>query len=273
MTSSDPARSNGRPATLRRRRGKVLVVDVGGTHVKMLVEGAKTPRKFPSGSTMTPKAMVACIKRMAADWKYVAVSLGYPGPVIHGRILHEPHNLAPGWVGFDFEKAFGCPVAVINDATMQALGSYRGGRMLFLGLGTGLGSAMIIDGIPESMELAHMQYRKGTYEDYVGLRGLERFGKKKWRKYVFDVVARIAAALEPDDIVLGGGNVKKLKTLPKGCRRGANENAFVGGFLLWARRSPESLVRAVSRRRRNRFRAGPVSIRRVTSATSEKRVR
>ena len=254
MTSSYRPGGGGRLYARRRRHPKVLAVDVGGTHVKMLVQGAKGPRKFPSGPKMTAKAMVACIKRMTTDWKYVVVSLGYPGPVVHGRILHDPHNLAPGWVGFDFEKAFRCPVAVINDATMQALGSYRGGRMLFLGLGTGLGSAMIADGIPESMELAHLPYRKHTYEDYVGLRGRERFGKKKWRKYVFDVVARVGAALEPDDIVLGGGNVKMLKRLPKGCRQGNNANAFAGGFLLWApgNHTRDVCVRVLAPRARRR---------------------
>jgi polyphosphate glucokinase len=148
-------------------------------------------------------------------------------------MLSEPYNLAKGWVGFNFEKGFGCPVKVINDAAMQALGSYKGGRMLFLGLGTGLGSAMVIHGVLMPMELAHLPYRKGTYEDYVGLRGIDRFGKKKWRDYVADVVDRLAAALEPDEIVLGGGNVRLLKTLPARCRAGDNRNAFVGGFRLW----------------------------------------
>jgi len=184
---------------------------------------------------MTAKNMVSGVKKLAADWNYDVVSIGYPGPVLHGRILHEPHNLAPGWVNFDFAKAFGCPVKVINDAAMQALGSYKGGSMLFLGLGTGLGSAMIVDGILEPLELGHLPYRKATYEDYVGVRGLERHGKKKWRKYVADVIERLAAALQPDDIVLGGGNVKKLQALPKGCREGSNEHAFTGGFRLWAK--------------------------------------
>ena len=164
---------------------------------------------------------------------YDAVSIGYPAPVLHNRPVAEPHNLAPGWVGFDYTAAFGCPVKVINDAAMQALGSYKGGKMLFLGLGTGLGSAMVLEGIVEPMELGHLPYRKATYEDYVGIRGLDRFGKKRWRGYVADVVARLIAALEPDDIVLGGGNVKKLKELPPGCRVGDNANAFVGGFRLW----------------------------------------
>jgi polyphosphate glucokinase len=212
---------------------KVLAIDVGGTHVKILATGQKTPQKFVSGPKMTAKQMVSRVKKLAAGWNYEAVSIGYPGPVLHGRILHEPHNLAAGWVNFDFEKAFGCPVKVINDAAMQALGSYKGGSMLFLGLGTGLGSAMIVDGLLEPMELGHLPYRKATYEDYVGVRGLKRFGKKKWRTCVADVVERLVVALEPDDIVLGGGNVKQLQELPKGCREGDNANAFLGGFRLW----------------------------------------
>jgi polyphosphate glucokinase len=212
---------------------KVLAIDVGGTHVKILATDQKAPQKFVSGPRMTAKQMVSTVKKLAAGWNYNVVSIGYPGPVLHGHILHDPHNLASGWVKFDFEKAFGCPVKVINDAAMQALGSYKGESMLFLGLGTGLGSAMIVDGLLEPMELGHLPYRKATYEDYVGIRGLKRFGEKKWQKYVADVVQRLAAALEPDDIVLGGGNVKKLHELPKGCRQGDNANAFVGGFRLW----------------------------------------
>jgi len=211
----------------------VLVVDVGGTHVKLLATGQSEPRKFVSGPTLTPEQMVAGIKELTTDWKYNVVAIGYPGPVLHGRPVAEPHNLAPGWVGFDYQAAFGCPVKVINDAAMQALGSYKGGKLLFLGLGTGLGSTMIVEGIVEPMELGHLPYRKGTYEDYVGIRGLERVGKKKWRRYVADVVTRLIAALEPDDVVLGGGNVDKLKELPPGCRAGDNANAFLGGFRLW----------------------------------------
>jgi polyphosphate glucokinase len=212
---------------------KVLAIDVGGTNVKLLASGHEARRKFPSGPTMSAKKMVDEARRIAADWKYEVVSIGYPGPVLDGRILAEPHNLAKGWSGFNFEKAFGCPVKVINDAAMQALGSYKGGRMLFLGLGTGLGTAMIINGALQPMELAHLPYRKQTYEDYVGLRGIQRYGKKQWRKYVTDVVAKLSAALEPDDVVLGGGNVKLLKVLPPKCRAGNNANAFVGGFRLW----------------------------------------
>ncbi len=178
--------------------------------------------------------MVRDVKEMTHDWKYDAISIGFPGPVVLGKPLHEPHNLGGGWVGFDFRKAFGKPVKIVNDAAMQALGSYHDGRMLFLGLGTGLGSAMVVEGIVEPMELAHLPYKKGkSYEDYIGLRGLQHSGKKKWRKHVFDIVERLRAALEPDYVVLGGGNVKKLKTLPEGTERGDNENAFRGGFRLW----------------------------------------
>jgi polyphosphate glucokinase len=215
----------------------VLVVDVGGTHVKILATGQKERRRFASGPALTAEQMVRGVKELAGDWKYDAVSIGYPGPVLHSRPVAEPHNLAPGWVRFDFGAAFGCPVKIINDAAMQALGSYKGGKMLFLGLGTGLGSAMILDGIVEPMELGHLPYKKGTYEDYVGIRGLDGHGEKKWRRYVADVVALLIAALEPDDVVLGGGNVKKLKELPAGCRTGDNANAFLGGFRLWEKTS------------------------------------
>jgi polyphosphate glucokinase len=216
----------------------VLVVDVGGTHVKILATGQEQRREFPSGPTLTAEQMVLGVKGLAGEWKYDAVSIGYPGPVLHGRPVAEPHNLGPGWVGFDYVATFGCPVKVINDAAMQALGSYKGGKMLFLGLGTGLGSTMILDGIVEPMELGHLPYQKGMYEDYVGLRGLDRLGKKKWRHYVADVVALLIAALQPDDVVLGGGNVKKLKELPAGCRAGDNANAFLGGFRLWEEETP-----------------------------------
>jgi polyphosphate glucokinase len=216
----------------------VLVVDVGGTHVKILATGQEIRREFPSGPTLTAERMVRGVKELAGDWKYDAVSIGYPGPVLHGRPVAEPHNLAPGWVGFDYAAAFGCPVKVINDAAMQALGSYKGGKMLFLGLGTGLGSAMVLDGTVEPMELGHLPYKRGTYEDYVGIRGLDRVGKKKWRRYVGDIVALLIAALEPDDVVLGGGNVKKLRALPAGCRAGDNANAFEGGFRPWVEEAP-----------------------------------
>ena len=217
------------------RTGKVLVVDVGGSHVKILASGRREPRKFVSGPTMTPRQMVAGVEKLARGWKYDVVSIGYPGLVLQGRPVAEPHNLGRGWVRFDYRAAFGRPVRIINDAAMQALGGYKGGRMLFLGLGTGLGSALIADGVVEPMELGHLPYKKGTYEDYVGQRGLDKRGKKKWRRHVADVVAGFVAALEPDDVVLGGGNVRKLKELPPGCRAGDNANAFVGGFRLWAK--------------------------------------
>jgi polyphosphate glucokinase len=218
---------------------KVLAIDVGGTHVKILASGKKTPLKFVSGPKMTAKQMVSQVRQLAAGWEYDTVSIGYPGPVLHGRILHEPHNLAPGWVGFEFRQAFGRPVKVVNDAAMQALGSYKRGTMLFLGFGTGLGSAMIVDGLLEAMELGHLPYRKATYEDYVGLRGLKQYGKKKWQEYVLDVIEHLTSALEPHDIVLGGGNAKELKRLPKGCRLGNNAHAFTGGFRLWTKEEPE----------------------------------
>jgi polyphosphate glucokinase len=212
---------------------QILVVDVGGTSIKILATGETERRKFPSGPEMTPQRMVSGVQEAAQGWKFDHVSVGYPGPVIRDRLVSEPHNLAPGWVSFDFQAAFGCPVKLINDAAMQALGSYEGGKMLFLGLGTGLGSAMIIDGMIEPMELSHLPYRKRTFEDYVGLRGLLRFGKKKWRVLVEDAVKQLVAALEPDYVVLGGGNSNKLKTLPPLCRLGDNANAFLGGFRLW----------------------------------------
>ena len=212
---------------------KVLVIDIGGSHVKLLATGQRKPRKFESGPALTPKDMVSGVRKLSRGWKYDAVSIGYPGPVLHGRPLAEPHNLGKGWVGFDYQAGFRRPVKIINDAAMQALGSYRGGRMLFLGLGTGLGSALIVEGIVQPMELGHLPYRNGTFEDYVGVRGLEKRGKKKWRRHVNEVITRLAAALLPDTVVLGGGNVKKLKTLPPGCRAGVNANAFRGGFRLW----------------------------------------
>lgn len=213
---------------------RILVVDVGGSHVKVLASGQRTPIKIPSGPDMTAAAMVRDVRAAAKAWKYEAVSVGYPGAVLHGKPVAEPSNLGPGWVGFNFRKAFGCPVKVINDAAMQAWGSYKGGRMLFLGLGTGLGSAMIIDGVLEPMELAHLPYKKGrTYEDYVGKAGLRRLGKKEWRRTVVDVLKCLKTALEVNDVVVGGGNAKLLKTLPPGIRVGRNANSFVGGYRLW----------------------------------------
>ena len=214
---------------------RVLVIDVGGTNIKLLATGQKDSRKIASGPSMTASKMVREVKNCAKDWIFDHVSLGYPGPVINGYPLREPHNLGGGWMKFKFREAFGCPVKVINDAAMQALGSYKGGRMLFLGLGTGLGSAMIVDGTLEPMELAHLTYKKGkTYEDYLGLRGLKRLGKKKWRRQVAKIVEKLKTALGADYVVLGGGNIKKLKKLPSGTRLGNNQNAFLGGFRMWA---------------------------------------
>jgi len=227
------ARPNRAERARTSRTPRVLVVDVGGTSVKILATGQDEHRSFASGPTLTPGQMVFGVKKLARDWDYDAVSIGYPGPVLHGRPIAEPYNLGRGWVGFNFAAAFGHPVKVINDAAMQALGSYTRGKMLFLGLGTGLGSTMVVDGIVEPMELGHLPYKKGTYEDYVGEAGLKRHGKKKWRRHVADVVARFFAALEPDDIVIGGGNVKKLDALPPHSRAGDNANAFRGGFRLW----------------------------------------
>jgi polyphosphate glucokinase len=212
---------------------KVLVVDIGGTHVKILATGQSNRRELRSGPTLTPKQMVAGVKRLARDWEYDVVSVGCPGVARKGRVAIEPHNLGPGWVQFDFAAAFGCPVKLINDAAMQALGSYQGGAMLFLGLGTGLGTAMVVEGVVIPMEIGQLPYRKGTFEDYLGLRGLQRLGRKRWEKHVVAGVAGLTAALHPDDVVLGGGNAKRLKALPPGCRVGDNVNAFLGGFRLW----------------------------------------
>jgi len=215
---------------------KILVLDVGGTHVKILATGRKQSVEFPSGPALTAKKMVAKVRSITADWVYEAVSIGYPGPVVHGRPLVEPRNLGSGWVGFDFKAFFGKPVKIINDAAMQALGSYKGGRMLFLGLGTGLGSAMIVDHVIEPMELAHLPYKKGrTFEDYVGEAGLKRRGGKKWRQEVGKVVALLTSAVQAQDVVLGGGNARLLKKTPPGTRIGDNANAFRGGYRLWER--------------------------------------
>ncbi len=211
----------------------ILVIDIGGTHVKLLASGQTERREFASGPRMTPARFVSGVRRITKGWEFDSIAMGYPGFVLRGRPVAEPHNLASGWVRFDFTKAFRKPVRIINDAAMQALGSYRKGKMLFLGLGTGLGSCMVVDGVVEPMELAHLPYRKGTFEDYVGLRGLERLGKRRWRKEVGNVVDILTHALEPDEIVLGGGNVAKLKELPPLCRAGSNDNAFTGGFRLW----------------------------------------
>jgi polyphosphate glucokinase len=217
-----------------KRGDSVLVIDVGRTHVKAPATGQREEREIPSGSKMTARKMVQDTKSVTKDWEYGHVSIGYPGPVTHGRPLHEPLNLGAGWVGFDFAKAFGRPIKVINDAAMQAIGSYDGGRMLFLGFGAGLGSAMIVDGILEPMELAHLPYEHGkSYEDYVGVCGLKRMGQKKWRRHVADGVKRLKDALEAEYVVLGGGNAKNIKRLPPDTRLGDNKNAFLGGFRLW----------------------------------------
>ncbi len=233
----------------------VLVIDIGGTHVKVLATGQDVHREFESGPALTPKRMVSEVRILVADWKYDVVSIGYPGPVLRGRPVSEPWNLGKGWVGFNFEAAFKRSVKVVNDAAMQALGSYKRGKMLFLGLGTGLGSALIVDGMVEPMELGHLPYKKATFEDYVGVRGLEKYGKKKWRSYVADVVERLIAAIEPDEVVLGGGNVRKLKELPPGCRTGGNDKAFVGGFRLWKKTAAENNSVPARRRLKQRTRS------------------
>ena len=211
----------------------VLAVDVGGSHVKALVPGEDEPRRFKSGRRLTPDVMAEGVRKVADDWGWNRVSVGIPAPVRGGRVIAEPVNLGAGWVAFDYEGAFGAPTKVVNDAVMQAIGSYDGGRMLFLGLGTGLGSALIVDGVVEPLELAHLPYRKKTFEDYVSARALEQRGKKKWQQAVFKVVERLAGAIEPDYVVIGGGGVDDLDELPPNTRRGDNELAFVGGFRLW----------------------------------------
>lgn len=226
---------------------KVLAIDVGGTNLKVLATGQTERRKTPSGRKLTAEAMASKALEMSKGWDYEAVSIGYPGPIVHNKPLVEPVNLGTGWVNFDYEKAFGHPVKLMNDAAMQALGSYEGGRMLFLGLGTGLGSAMIIDGELEPMELGHLPYKKGrTFEDYVGKASLAKRGKAKWRKEVTDVVERLRHAMQPDYVVIGGGNAKLLKKLPEGCRLGGNEHAFIGGFRMWDAELPKSARRSAS---------------------------
>ena len=212
---------------------KVLAIDVGGTNVKILATGQRVRRRFPSGRTLTPSRMVSTVKKLVGDWEYEAVSIGYPGRVMNGRPASEPRNLASGWLCFDFAEAFGCPVKLMNDAAMQALGSYQGGAMLFLGLGTGLGAALVVDRVVVPMEWGHFSYKDGTVEDYVGARGLQRLGKKKWRHHVMYALSRMLEVFCVDDVVLGGGNAKKLKDLPAGCRAGDNANAFLGGFRMW----------------------------------------
>ena len=213
---------------------RVLAIDIGGSHVKTKISGRREMRQFVSGPTLTPRRMVAKVLALNGDLKYDVISIGYPGVVVHGKIITEPYNLGRGWVGFDFRKAFGRPTHVMNDAAMQAIGSYEGGRMLFLGLGTGLGSTLIVDDVVAPMELAHLPYkRRRSYEDYVGDRGRARLGPKKWRKVVGEIVEQLREALEADYVVLGGGNARKLKKLPKNTRLGNNDFAFVGGFRVW----------------------------------------
>jgi len=212
---------------------RILAVDVGGSHVKLLLSDGSERRRFESGPDLTPEQMVAGVAAETADWPFDVASIGIPAPVDDGRVRTEPVNLGPGWVGFDFERAIGKPTKVVNDAAMQALGSYEGGKMLFLGLGTGLGSALVVDGRVEPLELGHLPFRKATFEDYVGERGRKRLGKKKWDEAVVETIERLTAAVEPDYVVLGGGNAKKVAQLPENVRLGANTNAFLGGFRLW----------------------------------------
>jgi polyphosphate glucokinase len=218
----------------RKTPQRILVLDVGGTHVKMRMGSQGEVRGFASGPKLTARRMVRKVRDLTADWRYEVISMGYPGIVFHGRITADPHNLGPGWIGFNFSKAFGRPVRILNDAAMQAVGSYEGGRMLFLGLGTGLGATLIMDGIVEPMEIGHMPYKHGrTYEDYVGERGRKRLGNRRWRKVVTRIVDQLRSVLEVDYVILGGGNVKKLKRLPRFSRAGDNLNAFIGGERLW----------------------------------------
>jgi polyphosphate glucokinase len=212
---------------------KILVVDIGGTSVKILASGHTERRKFASGPEMTPAQMVAGVKKLAKGWEYDVVSIGYPGPVRQGRPALEPRNLGRGWVGFDFQTAFGRPVKMLNDAAMQALGSYERGTMLFLGLGTGLGAALVVGGTVVPLELGHLSLGGRTFEDDLGASGLKKLGRKKWQKRVEVAADRFVSALLLDDVVLGGGNAKKLARLPMGCRMGNNANAFLGGFRLW----------------------------------------
>jgi predicted NBD/HSP70 family sugar kinase len=248
-----------------RRPARVLVLDVGGTHVKVAFSDSAREWEIPSGPKFTPSAMVRAVARAVGGEKYDAASIGYPGPVARGKIVREPAHLGPGWVGFDFRKALGCPVRIVNDAAMQALGNYEEGHMLFLGLGTGLGSAMVLDGVLQPMELAHLPYKKRrTFEEYVGEAALERLGKKKWAKEVRRVVQVLVAALEPDEVVLGGGNAAKLGELLPGVRLGDNREAIVGGIRLWGGSGwpglpPEGRVvppTAPRRRARRRRRSG-----------------
>jgi polyphosphate glucokinase len=248
--------------TGRMRGRRILAVDVGGSHVKLLVStGASESRRFRSGPELAPQPMVDRVIALTADWSYDGVSIGVPARVLAGHIAAEPVNLGRGWVEFDFEGAFGKPTKVINDAAMQALGSYEGGKMLFLGLGTGLGSALIVDGVVEPMELGHLPFRKATFEDYVGERGRKRLGKKRWRAAVLETIERLTAALEPEYVVLGGGNAERLGDLPANVRLGANGNAFVGAFRLW---DPATVSLKPARREVGLLRPKPVAALRPT---------
>jgi polyphosphate glucokinase len=220
----------------------VLVLDVGGSHVKVLASGEQESRRADSGPSLTAAQMVEAAKELADGWTWGSVSVGVPSPVHGGRVVAEPVNLGDGWVGFDYEAAFGKPTKVVNDAAMQALGSYEGGKMLFIGLGTGLGSALVANGFVQPMELGHLPYRKATFEDYAGTAGMVKRGKKRWRRDVVDIVARLSAAMEPDYVVLGGGNAKKLDELPPNARLGGNADAFAGGFRLWDPEAPAQIV-------------------------------
>lgn len=212
---------------------KILVIDIGGNNVKVLATGHKQRVKFPSGPSLTPSKMVANVRKLTKDWEYDVISIGVPGPVLLGELIMDPRNLGPGWVDFDFSAAFGMPVKVVNDAAMQALGSYREGKMLFFGLGTGLGTALVINGVAESREIGQLPYKNGTLEEYVGARGMKKMGKKRWRRHVDEIVTQVLSKVHADDVVLGGGQVKYMKKLPDGCREGSNANAFIGGFRLW----------------------------------------
>jgi len=240
---------------------KVLSIDIGGTHVKILLSGEKEPRKMPSGPEFTPGQMVEDVRKLAEGWNYDVVSIGFPAPVHNNNPVAEPFNLGGGWVDFAYEKAFKCPVKMINDAAMQALGSYKGGKMLFLGFGTGLGSAVVTDDALLPLELGHLPYKKKTFEDYVGIHGLKKNGKARWKKNVFETVELLTAAILPDYVVLGGGNAKKLKELPPACVAGDNANAFIGGFRMWegpADRSsdPDPAVKKAARATRKKKVAG-----------------
>lgn len=247
---------------------KVLVVDIGGNNVKLLASGQREVRKVPSGRSLTPGRMVAAVRKATADWRYRGVAIGFPAPVRDGRILAEPVNLGRGWVRYDLRGAFSRPVRLTNDAMMQALGGYRGGRLLFLGLGTGLGAALVLDGVPQPLEIAHLPYRTGkTYEDLLGKRGLERVGKKRWRRLVFEIAPRLRAAFQVDEVVLGGGNSKLLRSAPTGCRLGSNRDALLGGFRLFDGKG------ASRRRSASRSRKAPRPLRRARARTRARRQR